>query len=92
MIPGAGTGTSDSLFIVVSENPSSSILLTSLILRKIKLNVQCQHDIVKVESISFTTQHTRNPDWTLTVDRLGLKTARRCTPVRLYCLQTKSEV
>ncbi|KAE9531694.1 hypothetical protein AGLY_010900 [Aphis glycines] len=29
MIPGAGTGTSDSLFIVASENPSSSTLFTS---------------------------------------------------------------
>jgi len=96
MIPGAGTGTSDSLFIVASENPSSSTLFTSLALRENKLNLLCQHDIVKVESIDITTRYTLNyyciidkltrRDWTLTIYRLDMKTVRRYTLVRLYCL------
>jgi len=71
IIPGAGTGTSDSLFIVGSQNPSSSTLFTSLALCENELNVPCQHEnIVKVESIDVTTSHSLY--YYCTIDKLTL--------------------
>lgn len=56
-IPGAGTGTSSSSFIVVSDNLSSSTFFTSLTLQENKLNAPCQHDIINFESIDVNRRH-----------------------------------